>query len=84
ARTPESRLESGYWKTGPVIIGFVTLLSGLGFYLMVNEKFGLLEFSFFVVMMLAALLAYGTIGEKTFSELFGTVGGLLKKDDTKR
>ncbi|MER0171081.1 MAG: hypothetical protein DU489_10830 [Nitrosomonas sp.] len=79
ARTPESRTESGGWKTGPVIIGFVTLLSGLGFYLMVNDKFGLLEFSFFVVMMLAALLAYGAIGEKTFSELFGSVGGLLKK-----
>jgi hypothetical protein len=79
ARMPESRTESGGWKTGPVIIGFVTLLSGLGFYLMVNDKFGLLEFSFFVVMMLAALLAYGAIGEKTFSELFGSVGGLLKK-----
>ena len=79
ARMPESRTESGGWKTGPVIIGFVTLLSGLGFYLMLNDKFGLLEFSFFVVMMLAALLAYGAIGEKTFSELFGNVGGLLKK-----
>ncbi|MER0202570.1 MAG: hypothetical protein DU480_01635 [Nitrosomonas sp.] len=79
ARTPESRTESGGWKAGPVIIGFVTLLSGLGFYLMVNDKFGLLEFSFFVVMMLAALLAYGAIGEKTFSELFGSVSGLLKK-----
>jgi len=84
ARAPESRVESGHWKTGPVIIGFVTLLSGLGFYLMIKEKFGLLEFSFFVVMMLAALLAYGAIGEKTFSELFSTVGGLLKKNDAKR
>lgn len=79
ARTPESRSESGGLRAGPVIIGFVTLLSGLGFYLMLNDKFGLLEFSFFVVMMLAALLAYGAIGEKTFSELFGSVGGLLKK-----
>lgn len=79
ARTPESRAGSGGLKTGPVIIGLVTLLSGLGFYLMLNDKFGLLEFSFFVVMMLAALLAYGAIGEKTFSELFGSIGGLLKK-----
>ncbi len=78
ARIPESRSESEGWKTGPVIIGFVTLISGLGFYLMVNEKFGLLEFSFFVVMMLAALLVYGAIGEKTFKELLSNVGDLLK------
>ncbi len=72
ARIPESRSETGSWKIGPVIIGFATVLSGLGFYLMINEKFGLLAFSFFVVMMLAALLAYGAIGEKTFKELLNS------------
>lgn len=74
ARTPESRSAAVGWKIGPVIIAFAILLSGLGFYLMVTEKFGLLAFSFFVIMMLAALLAYGAIGEKTFKELFRSLG----------
>lgn len=80
ARAPESRIESTGWKIGPVIIGFAMLLSGLGFYLMIIEKFSLLAFSFFVVMMLAALLAYGAIGEKTFKELLSSsLEGFSKK-----
>ena len=79
ARIPESRSESTGWKIGPVIIGFATLLSGFGFYLMINEKFDLLAFSFFVVMMLVALLAYGAIKEKTFKELLSSLADLIKK-----
>ena len=79
ARTPESRSESTGWKIAPVIIimGFATLLSGLGFYLMVTEKFGLLAFAFFVVMLLAALLVYGHIKEKTFKELLTNVSKFI-------
>lgn len=58
------------WTTGPFILGFVILLSIFGFYLMVEEKFNLLAFSFFTALIMAALLAYGAIGEKTFKELF--------------
>lgn len=68
---PPRPAEYKGWKIGPVILGFAVLLSGFAFYLMVEEKFSLLAFSFFSIMMLAALLAYGAIGEKTFKELFG-------------
>ena len=61
-----------------IIIVFTTLLSLFGFYLMVENKFDLLAFSFFMNMMLFALLAYGAIGEKTFKELFGGLSSLLK------
>ena len=37
------------------------------------------RFTFFVVMLLAALLVYGHIKEKTFKELLSSLGGLLKK-----
>lgn len=67
---PQRPPEYNGLKIGPVILGLSVLLSGFGFYLMVNDKFSLLAFSFFAIMMLSALLAYGAIGEKTFKELF--------------
>lgn len=75
---PQRPPEYKGWKIGSVILGFAVLLSGFGFYLMVTEKFSLLAFSFFAIMMLAALLAYGAIGEKTFKELFGGLSSPLK------
>ena len=70
--------EYNGWKIGSAILGLAVLLSGFGFYLMVNDEFTLLAFSFFAIMMLAALLAYGAIGEKTFKELFGSLSSPLK------
>lgn len=75
---PQRPPEYKGWKIGSVILGFGVLLSGFGFYLMVTEKFSLLAFSFFAIMMLVALLAYDKIGEKTFKELFGGLISPLK------
>ncbi|MBV5328424.1 MAG: hypothetical protein JZU65_12455, partial [Chlorobium sp.] len=76
---PQRPPEYKGWKISSVIFGFAVLLSGFGFYLMINDKFSLLAFSFFAIMMLVTLLAYGAIGEKTFKELFSGLSSPLKK-----
>jgi hypothetical protein len=75
---PQRQPEYKGLKVGPIILGFSVLLSVFGFYLMVYDKFNMLAFGFFAIMMLAALLAYGMIGEKTFKELFGGISSLQK------
>ena len=61
-------------KTGPWIFGFALLLAGIAAYLSVIGVFGRLQAVFFVFLMLALLLVYGHIREKTFKELFSGLG----------
>jgi hypothetical protein len=75
---PQRAPEYKGGKTGPVIVALAVTLSLIGFYLTKEGKFGLLEFSFFSGMMLAALVAYRAIGEKTFKELFGGLVNAVK------
>lgn len=48
---------------------FILLLLGSVVFLTVQGSFGFLHASVFVILMLASLLAYGRIREKTFREL---------------
>lgn len=73
-RTPEYQGP----KAGPAIGAFAAALAVIGFLLIRDSQFGLLEFGYFFGLMLAALLAYGFIGEKTFKELFGNLTNLVK------
>jgi len=56
-------------KVGHILMIFILLLLGSVVFLTVQGSFGFLHASVFVILMLASLLAYGRIREKTFREL---------------
>src|SRR5258706_996139 len=74
---PTRRPEYTGRKAGNWVLGFAVLLSGFGVYLKVQSKFDVQVMVLFVFLMLAALLAYGKIGEKSFKELVKVDLGLL-------
>jgi len=74
---PTRRPEYTGRKAGNWVLGFAVLLSGFGVYLEVQSKFDVQVMVLFVFLMLAALLAYGKIGEKSFKELVKVDLGLL-------
>lgn len=66
-------------KAGNFLFGFAILVSVAVVYLTVEDRFQLLHAAIFIFLMLALLLAYGRIGEKTFKELVQGVFNILKK-----
>lgn len=73
---PERSPEYSGLKAGILVWIFAILLSAFVVYLTINESFKLLHAGVFIFLMLASLLAYGMIGEKTFKELVKGVPGL--------
>ena len=56
-------------KLGNFLLGFAVLISFFVVMLTLKGQFGLLHAMIFVFLMLASLLGYGRIGEKTFKEM---------------
>jgi hypothetical protein len=56
-------------KVGKFILAFAIILVGAVIYLSQTRTFTIMHASFFGLLMIACLLAYGKIGEKTFSQL---------------
>jgi hypothetical protein len=76
---PKRQPEYAGLKVGNLVLAFAVLLSGFAAYLAAKAKFDLTLAVLFIFLMLAALLAYGRIGEKTFKELVKVNLGLLGK-----
>ncbi len=76
---PRRRPEYPGRKSGNFIFAFAVLLSGFVVYLTMKGGFSWLQALFLAFLMLASLLAYGKIGEKSFTELATLLLGLIKK-----
>lgn len=66
---PAPKPEYSGPTAGPVILVFAVTLAGLSVYLASTRSFEVVHAIFFSFLMLAALLAYGRIGEMTFKEI---------------
>jgi hypothetical protein len=73
---PDRSPEYSGVKAGTLVWVFAILLSAFVVYLTVKGSFELLHAGIFIFLMLALLLAYGMIGEKTFKELVRDLPGL--------
>ena len=73
---PERSPEYSGPKAGILVWIFAILLSIFVVYLTIKDSFKLLHAGVFIFLMLASLLAYGMIGEKTFKELVKDIPGL--------
>lgn len=67
-RTPEFTGRSA----GPVILLFALVLVAVFVFLSATRTFGAMQALFLGFLMLACMVAYGTIGEKTFQEIIAT------------
>lgn len=66
---PRRRPEFAGRKVGHFILGFAVLLMLAVVYLAATDNLGLLAAGLFMFLMLACLVAYGAIRERTFKEL---------------
>jgi hypothetical protein len=57
-------------RVGPAVLGFCVLIVGAMLFLAFQGQFNFLTESILIIVLLAVLLAYGSIKEKTFKELF--------------
>jgi prenyltransferase beta subunit len=71
-REPEADQPKGGIKVGHAIMGFALILAMFALYLTNAGKFGTLQAVFFFALVLACLVAYGSIGELTFKELISS------------
>jgi hypothetical protein len=69
-------------KVGNAILFLVILLVGAVVYLSINRAFNPLHASIFGFLVLACLLAYGRIGERTFGQLAANLLGSGQKKDS--
>ncbi len=83
-REPEIDVRrSGGLKIGYAIMLFGLILVVVAVYLTNAGNFGTLQAVFFGGLMLACLVAYGAIGERTFSELISSLLSPLKGESKK-
>jgi hypothetical protein len=76
--------DPGGTKIGNAILGFAIFLVGCVVYLSATGRFDYLQASVFGLLVLACLLAYGKIGEKTFGQLAPRWRGLRENDGSER
>jgi len=76
---PKRRPEYSGLKAGNFLLAFAVLLSIAVVYLAINKSFNMLHAVLFIFLMIASLLGYGKIGEKTFKELVQSVLNILRK-----
>ncbi|NTU41657.1 MAG: terpene cyclase/mutase family protein [Nitrospirales bacterium] len=76
---PVRKTESRGLKAGHAILVFSLFLSLAVIYLTMNNRFHVLQATFFMLMMLCSLLAYRLIGEATFADLIKTAWGAIGK-----
>jgi len=77
---PSRRPEYSGTKVGHILMIFILLLLGSVVFLTVRGAFNLLQAGLFVILMLASLLAYDKIREKTFRELSQKIISQFGKD----
>jgi hypothetical protein len=83
AEIPARPAEYTGTKVGPAIMGFAVLLVAAVVVLTTSGNFGNRQAIVFIFLMLACLLAYGALGEKTFAELFKVLFGGKSEDKDK-
>lgn len=66
---PKREPEIPGLRVGPILVGFATLLALAVIVLSITGDFGPIQSVVLMFLMLAALLAYGRIGEQTFSKI---------------
>jgi hypothetical protein len=77
---PRPAEDPGGIKVGNIILFLALVLIGAVVYLAAVDKFTILLAIFFGGLVLGCLLAYGKIGERTFTQLVSQLIGAAKKD----
>jgi hypothetical protein len=82
-REPEAEAPKGISLAGVAIMLFALVLVGVVSYLTIKGNFGTLQATFFYLLVLACLLAFGVLTEVSFKELVTSLTSLWKQKQKK-